>query len=87
MTGDAIKTLDEAIGAGDAILFTKQISRLTDDCNGCHAALNHGYVVIKVPDHSAFQNQDFRTSSNLRRHDVRRHEVAGSGAPALQRSL
>jgi hypothetical protein len=26
MTGDAIKTLDEAIGAGDAILFTKNFS-------------------------------------------------------------
>jgi hypothetical protein len=63
MTGDAIKALDEAIGAGDANLFTQAYSRLTDGCNGCHTALNHGYVVIKVPDKSAFQNQDFRISA------------------------
>jgi hypothetical protein len=62
MTGDAIKALDEAIGAGDANLFTQAYSRLTDGCNGCHTALNHGYVVIKVPDQSAFRNQDFRIS-------------------------
>ncbi len=60
MTGDAIKALDEAIQAGDADKFTQAYSRLTDGCNGCHAALNHPYVVIKVPDQSAFQNQDFR---------------------------
>jgi hypothetical protein len=60
MTGDAIKALDEAIQAGDARQFTQAYSRLTDGCNGCHTALNHAYVVIKVPDQSAFLNQDFR---------------------------
>jgi hypothetical protein len=60
MTGDAIKALDEAIQAGDARQFSQAYSRLTDGCNGCHAALNHAYVVIKVPDQSAFLNQDFR---------------------------
>lgn len=60
MTGDAIKALDEAIQAGDARQFAQAYSRLTDGCNGCRTALNHAYVVIEVPDQSAFQNRDFR---------------------------
>ena len=60
MTGEAIKALDEAIQAGDARQFAQAYSRLTDGCNGCHTALSHAYVVIKAPDQSAFQNQDFR---------------------------
>jgi hypothetical protein len=60
MTGDAIKALDEAIQAGDASQFSQAYARLTDGCNSCHAALNHAFVVIKVPDQSAFLNQDFR---------------------------
>ena len=61
MTGDAIKALDVAIQAGDARQFAQAYSRLTDGCNGCHTTLNHAYVVIKTPDQSAFQNQDFRS--------------------------
>jgi hypothetical protein len=60
MTGDAIKALDEAIQAGDARQSAQAYSHLTNGCNGCHTALNHAYVVIKVPDQSTFQNQDFR---------------------------
>jgi hypothetical protein len=60
MTGDAIKALDEAIQAGDARQFAQAYSRLTNGCNACHTALNHAYVVIKLPDQSAFENQDFR---------------------------
>ena len=63
MTGDAIKALDEAIQAADAGRFTQGFSRLTDGCNACHGALGHAYVVIKVPDQSAFLNQDFRVPS------------------------
>lgn len=60
MTGEAIKALDEAIQAGDARQFAQAYAGLTNGCNGCHTTLNHGYVVIKVPDQSAFENQDFR---------------------------
>jgi hypothetical protein len=60
MTGDTIKALDQAIEAGDAPHFNEAYARLTVGCNGCHAALNHAYVVIKEPDQSAFLNQDFR---------------------------
>lgn len=61
MTGDAIRALDQAIEAKDSPRFADAYSRLTDGCNACHTALNHAYVVIKVPDQSAFANQDFRT--------------------------
>jgi hypothetical protein len=60
MTGEAIKALDDAIQAGDARQFAQAYCRPTNGCNGCHTALDHAYVVIKVPDQSAFQNQDFR---------------------------
>lgn len=60
MTGEPIKALDQAIQAGDLRQFTEAYGRLTDGCNACHTALNHAFVVIKVPDQSAFANQDFR---------------------------
>jgi len=61
MTGDAIKAMDQAIQAGDSRQFAESYGRLTEGCNACHTALNHAFVVIKVPDQSAFANQEFRT--------------------------
>jgi hypothetical protein len=61
MTGDTIKALDQAIEAGDAPHFNEAYARLTVGCNGCHAALNHAYIVIKEPDQSAFLNPGFST--------------------------
>ncbi len=54
-----LKALDAAIKQQDAAQFAKAYDQLTQGCNACHMELNHPYVVIKMPDASAFPNQDF----------------------------
>jgi len=51
--------VDAAIKAQDPQQFAAAYAQLTAGCNACHAAADHPYVVIKVPDVSAFPNQDF----------------------------
>jgi hypothetical protein len=43
------KQLKSAIQSKDAAAFTKAYADLTDACNSCHQALNHGVVEIVVP--------------------------------------
>jgi hypothetical protein len=59
-TGEPVKAIEQAIQAGDLRQFNEAYARLTEGCNSCHAALNHGYIIIKAPDQSFFANQDFR---------------------------
>jgi hypothetical protein len=51
--------LDTAIKQQDAQKFASAFAQVTQGCNACHLELNHPFVVIKVPDASAFPNQDF----------------------------
>ena len=60
MTGEAMRDLQDAISAHDAKKFADAFDSLTDGCNSCHTALNHGFIVIKTPDASAFPNQEFK---------------------------
>jgi hypothetical protein len=60
MTAEPMKALDEAIQAKNAKLFTEAYDNLTDGCNSCHTAVNHGFIVIKPPEASAFPNQEFK---------------------------
>jgi hypothetical protein len=60
MTGEAMRDLQSAIDARDAKKFSDAFDSLTDGCNSCHTALNHGFIVIKVPEASAFPNQEFK---------------------------
>jgi hypothetical protein len=60
MTGEAMRDLQGAIDARDPKKFAEAFDSLTDGCNSCHAALNHGFIVIKVPEASAFPNQEFK---------------------------
>jgi len=39
--------------------FNEAYGKLTENCNACHATTDHAFVVIKVPEASAFPNQDF----------------------------
>lgn len=54
-----IEALEAAIKAGDAAKFDVAFKDLTDGCNACHKSANLP-IAIKVPDASAFPNQDFR---------------------------
>ena len=51
--------VDAAIKQQDAQKFAAAYAQVTQGCNACHMELNHAIVVIKVPDASAFPNQDF----------------------------
>jgi hypothetical protein len=49
VTEQPFKQLGGAIQSKDAAAFTKAYADLTDACNSCHQALNHGAVEIVVP--------------------------------------
>ncbi len=51
--------VDDAIKQQNPKQFATAYEHLTQGCNACHASLDHPFVVIKVPDASAFPNQDF----------------------------
>jgi hypothetical protein len=56
-----LAAVDDAIKAQDAKKFAAAYDQLTQGCNACHVSLDHPFVVIKVPDASAFPNQEFAT--------------------------
>jgi len=49
VTEQPFKELGSAIQSKDGTAFTKAYASLTDACNSCHQALNHGVVEIHVP--------------------------------------
>jgi hypothetical protein len=49
VTEQPCKELKSATQSKDAAAFTKAYADLTDACNSCHQALNHGVVEIVVP--------------------------------------
>jgi len=54
-----MNAVDAAIKEQDANKFATAYAQLTAGCNACHTAVEHPFVVIKVPEASAFPNQDF----------------------------
>jgi hypothetical protein len=61
VTERPFKELKSAIQWKDATAFTKAYADLTDACNSCHQALNHGVVEIHVP--SRTSASDLNTNS------------------------
>jgi hypothetical protein len=53
VTEQPITELKGAIQSKDAVAFTKAYADLTDACNSCHQALNHGMVEIVVPERTS----------------------------------
>ena len=49
VTEPPFKELNSAIQSKDHTAFAKAYADLTDACNSCHQALNHGVVEIRVP--------------------------------------
>ena len=49
VTEKPLEALNSAIRAKDGRAFDKAYADLTDACNSCHQARNHGVVEIKVP--------------------------------------
>ncbi|CCE11983.1 conserved exported hypothetical protein [Bradyrhizobium sp. STM 3843] len=63
VTGQPFADLTAAVKAKDLAAFDKSYADLTSACNSCHQALNHGAVVIKVPQQAAVSDQDFSPRS------------------------
>jgi hypothetical protein len=57
---DRTKALNDAIDTGDEAWFVAAYGKVTEGCNSCHRAADRGYLVIQVPRHSPFPDQDFR---------------------------
>ena len=53
VTEQPFKELNGAIQAKDGTAFVKAYADLTDACNSCHQALNHGVVKILVPNRTS----------------------------------
>jgi hypothetical protein len=49
VTEQPFKELNSAIQSRDGAAFAKAYAELTDACNSCHQAFNHGVVEIRVP--------------------------------------
>jgi hypothetical protein len=64
VTEQPFKELKDAIQSKDVTAFTKAYADLTDACNSCHQALNHGVVQIAVP--SRTSASDLNTNSTPR---------------------
>jgi hypothetical protein len=64
VTEQPFKELNSAIQAKDHTAFAKAYSDLTDACNSCHQALNHGVVEIRVPNRTSAS--DLNTNSTSR---------------------
>jgi hypothetical protein len=59
VTDQPFTELTNAIKSKDGIAFGKAYADLTDGCNSCHQALNHGVVAIRVPSGPSASDQDF----------------------------
>jgi hypothetical protein len=53
VTEQPFKALSSAIESKDGTAFATGYADLTDACNSCHQALNHGVVEIRVPDQTS----------------------------------
>jgi len=60
LMGPKIQQVNGALTAQNPMQFATAFNDMTTQCNGCHEALNHPYLVIKVPDATGYPNQDFR---------------------------
>jgi hypothetical protein len=59
VTDQPFTELSNAIKSKDEPAFAKAYADLTDGCNACHQALNHGVVAIRVPSDPSASDQDF----------------------------
>jgi hypothetical protein len=58
VTEQPFKDLHSAIQSKDSAAFDKAYADLTDACNSCHQALNHGVVKIRVPSRTSTSDLD-----------------------------
>ena len=64
VTEQPFEELNSAIRSKDSAAFGKAYADLTDACNSCHQALNHGLVEIRVPNRTSTSDLGNATSRN-----------------------
>jgi hypothetical protein len=63
VTAQPFNELNSAIQSKDGTAFAKTYAELTNACNSCHQALNHGVVQIRVPSRTSPSDLDTDNSS------------------------
>jgi hypothetical protein len=63
VTEQPFKELNSAIQSKDSPAFDKAYADLTDACNSCHQALNHGVVEIRVPNRTSASDLNTNSAS------------------------
>jgi hypothetical protein len=63
VTEQPFKELDSAIRSKDSPAFDKAYADLTDACNSCHQALNHGVVEIRIPTRTSASDLNTNSAS------------------------
>jgi hypothetical protein len=63
VTEQPFTELNIAIQSKDGTAFSKAYADLTDACNSCHKALNHGVVEIRVPNRTSASDLNTDTTS------------------------
>jgi hypothetical protein len=58
-----IQSIDKAIQSKDSAGFVKAFNELTVGCNACHRNMERGFIEIRVPGASPFNNQVFAPSA------------------------
>jgi hypothetical protein len=64
VTEQPFNELNSAIQSKDSAAFAKAFTDLTDECNSCHQALNHGVVEIRIPNRTSAS--DLKTNGTSR---------------------
>jgi hypothetical protein len=64
VTEQPFNELNSAIQSKDSAAFAKAFANLTDACNSCHQALNHGVVEIRIPNRTSAS--DLKTNGTSR---------------------
>jgi len=62
MLKPAIDGVSEAIRRKDLQSFKANFTILTNTCNNCHKATDHGFNVVIIPTNPPVSNQDFRVA-------------------------
>jgi hypothetical protein len=57
---DAVASIFTEIKAADSAKFKAAYAEMTTACNACHAAMEHEFLVIKVPEANVYPDQEFR---------------------------
>lgn len=55
----ALDSVSAAVKHNDVFQFERSYDFLTNTCNSCHKATNHGFVEITIPSLNGFSNQRF----------------------------